>query len=379
MKSAVIICEYNVLQKGHVYHISRALKECGDSVICIMSGNFTQRGELAIADKYKRAEWAIKSGADMVVELPPQYVLTTAKYFALGGVKIANRINNGEVSLSFGSELGDIKTLQNIASFQEDENFKAVLDKELKDGNGYAKSYSSALAKTQPDYAKAISLPNNILAIEYLKAIRETQSNITPHTVARIGGGYRQTTADEYPSASCVRELWQKGDLQSISQGVPSYVLDYLKANSPADLEVAKDKLFSLLKFNIDSIDLKNIHGVKEGVENRIIATLKDGVSWQDMLDKLATKRYTNAYLLRTLINILISNTYTADDLQNDSVDYVNVLAVEKNNKRLLSHFDCSAVTKSIELPDNSLIKKADNLYSSVTNNMLGCMQITSR
>ena len=103
MKIAVIICEYNPLQKGHEYHVSRALKDTGaDKVVCIMSGNFIQRGGLAIADKYTRATWAIKSGADMVVELPPQYVLTTAKYFALGGVKIANAIK-GDVSLSFGS------------------------------------------------------------------------------------------------------------------------------------------------------------------------------------------------------------------------------------------------------------------------------------
>ena len=124
---------------------------------------------------------------------------------------------------------------------------------------------------------------------------------------------------------------------------------------------------------------MKSIHGVKEGVENRIIAALKESVSWQDALDRLATKRYTNAYLLRTLINILISNTYTAEDLQNDSVDFVNVLAIEKSKKDLLSRFNCKVVTKSVELPDGNLIKKADALYSSVTKNMPNFMQIISR
>ncbi|MDE7071307.1 MAG: nucleotidyltransferase family protein [Clostridia bacterium] len=378
MKIAVIICEYNPLQNGHVYHISRALKECGNSVICIMSGNFTQRGQLAIADKYKRAEWAIKSGADMVVELPPQYVLTTAKYFALGGVKIANKIK-GEVTLTFGSELGDIKTLQDIANFQEDEVFATNLDKELKLGNGYAKSYANALAKTHPAYAQVISSPNNILAVEYLKALNDTQSIITPHTVARIGGGYHQTSADEYPSASCVRQMWQNSDLQAISQGVPLYVMDYLKALSPTHLQVANDKLYSILKYNIGSMDLTTVHGVKEGIENRIVATLKSSVSWQEMLDKLSTKRYTDAYLLRTLINILISNTYTAGDLQNDVVDYVNVLAVEKTKRQLLSCFDCQVITKSIELQYDSLIKRADSIYASVTENIPDYMQIITK
>ncbi len=378
MKIAVIICEYNPLQNGHVYHISRALKECGNSVICIMSGNFTQRGQLAIADKYKRAEWAIKSGADMVVELPPQYVLTTAKYFALGGVKIANKIK-GEVILTFGSEIGDIKTLQDIANFQEDEIFASNLDKELKSGNGYAKSYANALAKTHPSYAQVISSPNNILAVEYLKALNDTQSIITAHTVARIGGGYHQTSADEYPSASCVRQMCHNSVLQTTSQGIPQYVMDYLKELSPTHLQVAYDKLYSILKYNIDNMHLPAVHGVKEGIENRIVATLKSSASWQDMLDKLSTKRYTDAYLLRTLINILISNTYTADDLQYDAVDYVNVLAVEKNKRQLLSCFDCQVITKSIELQYDSLIKRADSVYSSVTENVADHMQIITR
>ena len=104
MKIAVIICEYNPLQKGHVYHIRKTVEDCAcDKVVCIMSGNFVQRGEAAIADKYTRAEWAVKNGADLVVELPPQYALTTAKYFALGAIKIANALDCEKV-LSFGSE-----------------------------------------------------------------------------------------------------------------------------------------------------------------------------------------------------------------------------------------------------------------------------------
>ena len=378
MKIAVIISEYNPLQKGHEYHISRAIKDSGaEKVICIMSGNFTQRGQLAIADKYQRAEWAIMSGADLVVELPPQYVLTTAKYFALGGVKIANAID-GEVTLSFGSELGILKFLQEIAYFKEDEEFKAILDEELKKGYGYAKSYAIALEKLYPFHSLVLTTPNNILAVEYLKALKETRSSITPHTIARIGGGYNQTSVSDYPSASCVREQWQNGNLQSISHGVPSIVFDYLQKLSPADFSNAKEKLFSLLKFNIDSVDLPSIHGVKEGVENRIKNTLKDSVSWQDVLDKLSTKRYTNAYLLRTLTNILIANTYSADDLQNEEV-FANVLAVEKDSSDLLSCFNCEVITKSSKLPENCLIKRADSLYSSVFKNIPNRMQIINR
>ena len=376
MKIAVIICEYNPLQNGHLYHISRALKDAdADKVVCIMSGNFTQRGELAIADKYTRAQWAVKCGVDMVVELPPQYVLTTAKYFALGGVKIANAIK-GEIVLSFGSEIGQLNALKEVAYFKEDDEFKVILDEELKKGNGYAKSYSVALEKTQPFLAHLLTTPNNILAVEYLKSLKETNSSITPHTMPRIGGGYLDTQVSDYPSASCVREQWQKGNLSAISQGVPQAVLEYLSDTSPDTIRTAKDKLLSILKFNIDGIDLQNIHGVKEGVENRIKTALKQSSSWQELIDKISTKRYTNAYLLRTLINILISNTYSANDLQNDKIDFVNVLAVEEKSKELLSCFDCNVITKSIELPDNCLIKRADSLYSSVIGKLPNRMQI---
>lgn len=379
MKIAAIICEYNPLQRGHVYHISRALKDVGaQKIVCIMSGNFTQRGELAIADKYTRATWAIKGGADMVVELPPQHVLTAAKYFALGGVKVANAIK-GDVTLSFGSESGNLQVLQNITDFQEDDGFKNILDEELKKGYGYAKSYASALSRLYPDYADALTTPNNILAVEYIKAINATQSVISAHTLARVGGGYHQTTDAEYPSASAIRSMWQNGDLQAIEQGAPQYVYEYLKNASPTDWHNANEKIFALLKYTVENVDLRTIHGVKEGVENRITAAVKESHCRKGLLEKLATKRYTNAYFLRTLINVLISNTFQAHDLQKQEIDFVNALAVEKHSKDLLSAFDCRVITKSSDLPDNSLIKRADNLYSSVRNNIPQYMQIVER
>ncbi len=173
--------------------------------------------------------------------------------------------------------------------------------------------------------------------------------------------------------------MWQNNDLSGIAQGTPQCVYDYLKRTSPNDWQYANDKMFALLKFNVNNIDLKNIHGVKEGVENRIIAALKKSDCWQELVDKLATKRYTNAYLLRTLINILISNTFQAQDLQDQNIDFVNVLAVEKNSKDFLSAFDCRMITKSSDLPDGCLILRADNLYSSVRNNIPQYMQIVER
>ena len=147
-----------------------------------MSGNFTQRGELAIADKYERAKWAIKYGADLVIEIPTQYVLASAEYFALGAIKIANAIK-GEKILSFGSETEDLESLKKVASFKENEEFGKALNFYLKQGFGYAKSFSLALKESSADYAEILSSPNNILAIEYLKAIEKNfKATLPPST-----------------------------------------------------------------------------------------------------------------------------------------------------------------------------------------------------
>ncbi len=376
MKIAVVICEYNPLQNGHIYHLSRAKSDTGaERVVCVMSGNFTQRGECAVSDKYTRATWAVKNGVDMVVELPPQYVLTTAKYFALGGVKIANLIK-GDVILSFGSELGDIKALQEIADIQEDSNFKSALKTSLDLGNGYAKSYGDAIGKVSPQFADCVCSPNNILAIEYIKALNELNSKVLPHTVKRIGGGYHDKKATELCSASAVREACEKGKLNDVRQSVPACVYDALSRSDMQKHLDVKDRIFMLLKYCAPNIDMTMIHGVKEGVENRISSLLDECDCWQGFWSKLTTKRYTDAYLLRTLTNVLLSNKYSANDLAQENINFVNVLAVAERSKDLLSAFNCDVATKSGHIPNDSLIHTADLLYSCLLGNFSNHMQI---
>ena len=369
MKIAAIICEYNPMQNGHVYHLSKALKETqAERVVCIMSGNFTQRGEIAVADKYARAAWAVKNGADAVVELPPQYVLTTAKYFALGGVKIANLIK-GDVVLSFGSECGDIEKLTNTACFTETQEFKNALTDKLKDGNGYAKSYCDALWKISPSDAEILSSPNNILAVEYLKSIKATGSRISAHTVERKGGDYRQTSTSALPSAFAVRQMLKNGDMSCIKTSVPDCVYDYLKNISQSQLDETCDKLFALMKFTATTKNIKSIHGLKEGIENRITEYCKKSCNLKNFLSQLQTKRYTLSYLQRTVANILIDNKYSADDLINEQINYVNVLAVSAKSKSILNVFE-NPITNSMRLPADSLILNSDRLYSSVARNV---------
>lgn len=370
MKIAVIICEYNPLQKGHVYHIQNTLKNCMcDRLVCVMSGNFVQRGEYAVENKYVRAEWAVKNGADCVIELPPEYVLSTAKYFALGAVKLADLID-GEVTLSFGSEDGNLENLKKAVEFEEDGNFKNLLDGYLKKGYGYAQSYSLAIKEYSPVLADILSTPNNILGIEYLKAIKALNSQIVPYTLKRLGD-YRSLDANtetnsSFASASAIRQLLQKGDHESVRNAVPDDVYACLKNISSESLEKAKDKLFAILRYTMDTKKAASAHGVKEGIENRISECIKTSRNYDELLSNLATKRYTNAYLMRTLLNIVLQNDYTAQQLANKDIEFVNVLAVAEDSKDVLSLFKNKVITRASALAKDCLISKCDNLYSSL-------------
>lgn len=370
MKIAVIICEYNPLQKGHVYHIQNTLKNCMcDRLVCVMSGNFVQRGECAVADKYTRAEWAVKNGADCVVELPPEYVLSTAKYFATGAVRMADLLD-GDVTLSFGSEDGKLDNLIKAAEFGENEDFRTLLDRYLKKGYGYAQSYSLAVKEFSPLIAETLSTPNNILGIEYLKAIKHLNSKIKPYTLQRLGD-YKQSDGylkedNNFASASAVRQMIKNGDYESVREAVPEDVYAYLQKLSPMSVDSANDKLFAILRYTIDTQKAATAHGVKEGIENRIYECIKTSRSYDELLSKLATKRYTNAYLTRTLLNIALENDNTASALADKDIEYVNVLAVAERSKDVLSLFRSKVITKASALEKNCLISRCDNLYSSL-------------
>lgn len=380
MKIAVIICEYNPMQNGHCYHIAKTAEQTAcDKTVCIMSGNFTQRGEAAVADKYTRATWAIKSGVDLVVELPPQYVLTSAEYFASGAIKIANTIR-GDLCLSFGSESGNFDALREIAEYEESPLFKSKLLNALKQGNGYAKSYSMALEDISPDYRDIIGVPNNILAIEYIKAIKKINPDIHAVTVTRTGGGYNDKSCQTtYPSASAIRHALINSSAHTVRSAVPAYVFDYLKDLNSDELTSVNDKLFTLLKYSAESRDLTKIHGVKEGIQNRIIKSLKSCADWQEFFASLTTKRYTDAYLRRTLLNILIDNVFRAEDLLCSPVNYVNILAMGQNGKDLLSAFKCDVKTRSSAISSDDPISVCDSLYSVLRGNFPKSMQIVNK
>ncbi len=329
MRIAAVISEYNPFHKGHKYQIDMLKKEY-DAVISIMSGNFVQRGELALCDKWSRAEMAIKNGVDLVIELPVCFSLSTAEKFAYGGVYIANACGVVD-ALCFGSESGEIQEFIDAAKIllEEPQEVSDEIQKLLKSGMNYPSARSEAYKKLIPD--DLLSMPNNILGIEYTKALISLSSEIKPMTIKRIGAGYNETDyTGKLNSASGIRKAIKEGI--SISEFMPENALEILDKS----LIFSNEKLFKFLKFMIisnNNINLANINDIREGLENRIIEGIKKAESLDELLEIIKTKRYTMSHIKRVLMSILLGIT---KKMVKNPPQYLRVLGMTEMGKGIL-------------------------------------------
>lgn len=337
MKIAVTICEYNPFHNGHAYSLEQIKKTSGaDAVVCVMSGNFTERGEIAIMHKYVRAKHAVLAGADLVVELPTVFATAPAEIFAGGAVKIAESLS-GERTLFFGIENGTKDGLIATASYllRESSEFKALLKEELKTGASFARARYNALEKLNPpgiDLGFTTS-PNNILALEYAKAVIERGYKTELSPILRMGAGYKAEKPDgKFFSASGIRELLTTGKRRKAAKFMPKFVYNDL----PDEL-VSVDDLVLYALLSTPKKDIAHIIDCTEGLENRIKAHVKDCFSRKELIDKLSTKRYTVPRLSRIMLATLlgIDEKLVSRCLKSDL--YLKVLAIDKNKTDLLS------------------------------------------
>lgn len=346
MKIAAIISEYNPFHKGHEYQI-RMTREEGNAthVIALMSGNFVQRGLPAIVDKYRRAEMAILGGADLVLELPAVYALSSAEFFAEGSIRILNALNGVDM-LSFGSEEGELNTLQSVAEIlaAEPEEFRELLRKELSEGHSYAKARNHALARLYPHLdVDFIQSPNNILGIEYLKALIRTDSSIVPFTLKRKGKGYHdlELIEEEFASATALRQtILNDGAIKNyIPQEISVYIEQLKKDKYPfMTQEDFKDLLLYRLIAEEDS--LNNILEASEGLNHRIISNLsslmEDDV--ETFIDAIKTKRYARTRISRILMQFLLSfDREPIEILRRKTPETVKILALNDRGREILS------------------------------------------
>ncbi|MBR5439005.1 MAG: nucleotidyltransferase family protein [Clostridia bacterium] len=341
MKICFAICEYNPFHNGHLKHIEYIKQNLGaDAIVVILSGNFTERGDIAVLDKYTRATHAIKAGADMVIELPAVFATANAEIFAKGAVKLINAVEC-EKALCFGTESGDIKeiiTASNL-SLNESEEFKRELLKQLKSGVSYAKARATTIEKVEGLNKKIISTPNNILAIEYVKAIKQCDSDIEVYTLKRQGGAFNSSELCEgASSALAIRTAIENGNIKDIESSVPPFVYSDLPTHLPSVNELV---LQSVLNAKIDF--LSAVQDCTEGLENAVKKHAKTALTLDELVKKIKSKRYTETRIKRILINCLlgIDKHLIKDSLNSDL--YFKVLAINSSKLDLLKVLSNSA------------------------------------
>ena len=336
MKICAVICEFNPFHSGHEYLIEQAKRMSGcDAVLCIMSGNFTQRGEMCINGKYIRAKHAILGGADCVIQLPAPFAVAPAEIFASGAVKILSAIPDIKY-LAFGCENADLDYYKNAEiSLNESANFKTLLQNGLNEGDSYVKSYSRAFSSCGGD-VRIVRQPNNVLGLEYVKSILKLNSKIKILPIQRIGGNFSDGTVYEnYSSAFAIRNGLNN---EKVKKCVPEFVLNDL----PKQFETNEyENYLRYVLFNSEKSELKRIYGCGEGLENKLKSL--ENMPFVDIIRHTTSKRYSSSRIRR----ILCAN---ALELYRDDCEkylsanlYIKPLAV----KRLAADKILSALSKS--------------------------------
>ena len=379
-----LIAEYNPFHNGHLYHLNES-KNISNSKysIAVMSGNFLQRGEPALLDKWSRAKMAVDSGVDLVIELPFIYASRSAEYFSDGSVKLLDALGVVD-NLCFGSEEGSVSNLENIADIlvNEPESFKGSLKKHLNFGESFPKSRSLALVEyfkenNYKDFNKIkeiVSSPNNILAIEYMKSLKKINSKIKPFTIKRTGSSYHdKDIKGDISSATSIREDYFKNkDLANIRKVVPKatykYMDEFLKNhnnfNSLGYFEEILLYLFRLVSYD----KINNIVDVDEGLENRILKAFNNSNDLSEIIENIKTKRYPETRIKRILIHALMTlDKTTFKTLDIEGPRYIRVLAANKNGLDLLSEIKLKS-----KLPIITKFSNYKKLNDETLNEMIG-------
>ena len=385
MRVVGLIAEYNPFHNGHKYHIKKAKElASADYAVIVMSGNFVQRGAPAIMPKHLRAESALKCGADLVIELPVCYATGTAEQFAYGAVSLLDKLGCVD-AICFGSECGDLDALLNVARLlcDESDEYKDTLQSYLRSGLSFPLARQKALNKIYPDcnYGQLLSEPNNILGIEYLKALYRLASNIKPLTIRREVSHYHDTDLQEqFSSASALRQVVADGDYAKLYGQIPSACMPSLEDGYEVRYPIYTNDFSLLLKYkllNETSMSLTEYADVSEELANRIFNRLNDYISFDQFCELLKTKEITYTRISRALIHILLD----VKKSNYSEIEYARVLGFRSTSSALLSKLKKSSFIPIITKlsTDNMLSCSAkkmldldiytSNLYKSVVTN----------
>ncbi|EOS32099.1 hypothetical protein C807_00822 [Lachnospiraceae bacterium 28-4] len=346
MKITGVIAEYNPFHNGHRYHLEQTRAISGaDYIIAVISGDFMQRGVPALIHKYARTEMALQNGADLVLELPAVYAAGSAEFFAMGAVSLLDRLGSVD-SLCFGSECGSLKPLSRIASvlLKEPEEYRSALQKELKKGHSFPKARSIALQNFLPGRPDDIDLtsPNNILGIEYIKALFKRNSPIIPLTLQRQGSGYHESALNgsndsmSFSSASAIRDsIGSCSGLSGIRRHVPPSVFQLLQASYGKSFPVNSGDFSLMLKYRLlleKENGFAHYQDVTTSLSGKIKKHLYDYENFEQFCSLLKSREITHSRISRCLTHILlgITSEKTEKYTEKDYVFYARILGFRR-------------------------------------------------
>lgn len=336
MANIGIISEFNPFHTGHKYLIEN-IKGENDTVICVMSGNFVQRGDVAILPKNERTAAALKNGADLIIELPTPYAMSFAERFAEGSVYILKSLGIID-EICFGSECGDIEALQNIADILSTNEFQNKIALRLKSGDTFAKIRTDILGEYDKKYAEILTNPNNILAVEYILAAKNLGADFSFQTIKRIGASHDSKTSDITASASLIREMLRDGQAEKTTEYLP-----YTYSKNFASIENIEKAILADLRANNLASRYNSLPEISEGLENRICEAVKNSLTLNELYENIKSKRYPLSRIRRIILYSFLGIT---EDMAAKKPPYIRVLGFTEKGKAALTE-----ITKKANLP----------------------------
>ncbi len=390
MRISAIISEYNPIHNGHVHHIRRT-KEITDSdaIICIMSGNYVQRGIPSIIDKWNRTKAALECGADLILELPVIYSLSSAEFFAYGAVSLLSSlgvVNN----ISFGSEIGEVSFLMKAATvlINEPNDFKIKLKQQLDKGDAYPRARSTALAHyltitegyINETLMENLNSSNNILGIEYCKSLIKLNSCIKPYTIKREGSGYNDISlGSTFSSATAIRKYIKDNDgIDELKQHLPEKSFTLIKKlHNDKYPFVFADSMLPFIKYKYfnNKESLLRLPDVSEGLHNRIYDALAKEGNFENLIEAIKSKRYTYTRISRILCQYYVGfDNYDTGEMRKQPSPYCRILGFSKTGmqvlKKIKKNSDIPVYTKLPNFINKTmeLDLKATQTYSMLNN-----------
>lgn len=334
MTAAGIIAEYNPFHNGHAYMLSKVKEEISDAAVIAMSTSFVQRGEPAVLSTEARVKAALSNSADLIVALPVPWAMSGAQNFAAGGVSLLNSLGVVQ-SLAFGSETADIELLKKTGECVNGNAVAVLLKQYLSEGLTFAAARQRAVEQICPEAAAVLENPNDILAVEYLSALKKLGARLTPFCIKRHGVGHDCAADGFSASASAVREMMR--DSRDIADFLPSEtvrIIDEEKKHGRAPAALSNIERAVLYKLRMVSADeIAQAPDVSEGIENRIAFAAQEACSLDEVYAMAKTKRYTHARIRRIVMNVFLG--ITAEDAEGEP-PYIRVLGFSEGGKSLL-------------------------------------------